>query len=223
MKLAIFDFDGTLFPKDTLPFLLSQRKDLHCSRFTTYKLYLSLIPLFLKYKLEILTKLSREQMKVLAVKKFNYIFKGMSEPELITFFSGCSEKAQDLLNKSVVQEVERARAEGFHTVLLSGTYDYLLAEVGKSLHFDTVIGTKMHFTNGRFDPDVDLEIVIGEMKLKRVYQAFENQEINWEESRAYADGFSDLDLLLAVGSPIAVRPDAKLRALAEEKKWRIIS
>lgn len=222
MKLAIFDFDGTLFPKDTLPFLLSQAKELNCSRFKGYGIYLSMIPLFIKYKLEIVTKLSREEMKLLAVKKFNHLFKGMTEQELITFFSLCSVKAQPLLNKSVVQEVEKAQREGFHTVLLSGNYDYLLKCIGEQLKFDTVIGTKMQFKNGMFDPDIDLEVVIGGRKLEKVYAHFSGRNINWEGSMAYADGYSDLDLLRAVGCPIAVNPDAKLKMIASEKKWKVI-
>jgi len=223
MKLAIFDFDGTLFPKDTLPFLLSQSKDLKCSRLTGYRIYLSMIPLFLKYKLEIVTKLSREQMKLLAVKKFNHLFKGMTEQELIAFFSICSEKAQPLLNEAVVQEVQKARSEGFHTVLLSGTYTYLLDHIGQQLGFDTVIGTKIQFANGVFDPCMDLEVVIGDLKLKNVNACFSNQEIDWEQSIAYADGYSDLDLLQAVGCPVVVNPDAKLKAIAEKNNWRIIA
>ncbi len=223
MKLAIFDFDGTLFPKDTLPFLLSQYKDLGCSRLTCYKIYLTMIPLFIRYKLEIVTKLSREQMKLIAVKKFNYIFKGKTEEELITFFERSTSKVKGLLNKRVVKEVERARTEGFHTVLLSGTYDYLLANLGKHLGFDTVIGTKMHFTNGTFDPNIDPEIVIGDLKLKKVYDMFKGQEVNWQESRAYADGYSDIDLLEAVGQPVAVHPEAKLKEIAIQRNWQIIS
>lgn len=223
MKLAIFDFDGTLFPQDTLPFLLSKWKNLKCSRFICYKTYLALIPLFLKYKLEIVTKLSREQMKLLAVKKFNTIFTGMTEQELIEYFLICSKEIEGLLNEAVVREVEKARAEGFHTVLLSGTYDYLLNSIGEHLAFDTVIGSKMHFNKGVFDSAKELEIVIGDLKLKKMQERFNKELVDWEASRAYADGYSDLDLLYAVGNPVAVNPDTKLKSIAVEKNWRIMN
>jgi HAD superfamily hydrolase (TIGR01490 family) len=222
MKLAIFDFDGTLFPKDTLPFLLSQWKTYKGSQWAYYKIVLWMIPLFLKYKMQIVTKMSREQMKVLAVKKFNTIFSDMTEQELIDFFAICSGKMIGLLNDSVVREVKLARSEGFHTVLLSGTYEYLLGSVGKFLEIDTVIGSKMNFTNGKFDPDIDPEIVIGQLKLKKVCERFANQPIDWQESRAYADGYSDLELLQAVGYPVAVNPEAKLEMIAQGENWKII-
>lgn len=222
MKLAIFDFDGTLFLKDTLPFLLSQWRKLNCSRLRYYKILISLVPLFWRYKLGLGGKLSREQMKVLAVRKFNYLFEGMTEQRLMIFFSSCAQKARSSLNETVVREIGRAKTEGFHTVLLSGTYRYLLDKVGADLGFDTVIGTEMAFNHGKFDPDISPEIVIGELKLQKVQAYFQGQDINWRESRAYADGYSDLDLLSAVGQPIAVYPDDQLKMVALKKGWTIL-
>lgn len=223
MKLAIFDFDGTLFSKDTLPFLLSKWKILKCSRFTYYRIYLSIILLFLKYKLEKITGLSREQMKVQAVRKFNRIFAGRTEQELIGYFLICSQEITGLLNQTVVNEVKKARAEGFHTVLLSGTYTYLLKNIGEYLAFDTVIGSEMGFKKGLFDPNEELKIVIGDRKLEKIREYFPKESVDWEGSKAYADGYSDIDLLQAVGNPVAVNPDTKLKPIALEKNWRILT
>ncbi|KUO63092.1 MAG: hypothetical protein APF84_11230 [Gracilibacter sp. BRH_c7a] len=222
MKLAIFDFDGTLFPKDTLPYLLTRRKYLKCSRFTIYKIYISLIPLFFQYKLGLFAKLSREEMKLQAVRKFNPIFNGMNEQELKDFFMICSQEVQGLFNKSVLKEVQKARDEGFHTVLLSGTYHEFLQNIGDQLEFDTVIGSQMYFNHGKYDSKKETEIVIGDLKLKKIIERFGYEEVDWEASRAYADGYSDLKLLQAVGQPIVVNPDAKLKAVAIDKKWMIL-
>jgi hypothetical protein len=46
LKLAIFDFDGTLFPKDSLKFLLSEWKRLEYSKLKYYKIFSSLFILF---------------------------------------------------------------------------------------------------------------------------------------------------------------------------------
>ena len=223
MKLAIFDFDGTLFPKDTLPFLLTEWKQLKCSRFKIYKTYLAFIPLFFQYKLGVFTKLSREQMKIQAVRKFNTIFDGMTEQDLNEFFLSCSQKIAGQLNKTVVQEVKRARDEGFHTVLLSGTYNDLLQIISQQLEFDTAIGSEMYFDNGIFDSTKELKIIIGDQKLKKIHEHFSKEQVDWDGSRAYADGYSDLDLLQAVGQPIAVNPDAELKVVATENNWRSMS
>ncbi|HHV65172.1 MAG TPA: HAD-IB family hydrolase [Peptococcaceae bacterium] len=223
MKLAIFDFDGTLFLKDTLPFLLSRWKYLKCSRFTLYKTVLSLLPLFVKYKLENASKLSREEIKLQAVRKFNRLFYGRSEQELREYFETCAMEIAGLLNENVVAEVEKAKADGFHTVLLSGAYHYLLKNVGDYLGFDTVIGSEMHFKDGLYDHMSEFQPIIGDIKMSKIQEVFGNKDVDWQASRAYADSYSDLGLLLKVGNPVAVRPDSMLKEVAEEKKWRIIT
>lgn len=221
LKLAIFDFDGTLFPKDTLPYLLKQWNKLHYSKTKYIKTYISLITLYLKYKSGIKSKLSREQMKLIAMERFNGIFEDMTEHDIKAYFHKCAKGLEGLLNRSVVSEVEDARLNGYHTVLLSGSYDCLLNNISEYFKFDTVIGTKMHFNNNLYDLSKELEVISGETKVKRIQEKFES--IDWEASRAYADSFSDIHILKSVGQPIAVNPDTKLRAIATELSWRIIS
>ncbi|MFZ7133169.1 MAG: HAD family hydrolase [Eubacteriales bacterium] len=221
MKLAIFDFDGTLFPKETLPFLLMQWKKLHYSKSKYIKTYVSLITLYIKYKLGIESKFSREQMKLMAVGKFNKIFEDLTEQEIKEYFDKSAKALEGLLNKSVVSEVEAAREDGYHTVLLSGSYEYLLNNIGDYLKFDTVIGTKVYFNKNLYDSSKEPEIYSGESKLKKIYKEFKS--IDWEASRAYADSYSDIYLLQSVGQPVAVNPDTKLKTIAIELDWRIIS
>lgn len=224
MKLAIFDFDGTLFPKDSLSFLLSKWKALKCSRFAYYRTLFSLIPLFLRYKLSIGTKPAWEEMKLLAVHKFNKIFSGRNEQEIEEYFSVCAQGITGLLNEAVVMELEKARADGFHTVLLSGTYLPLLLNIGEHLGFDTIIGSEINYTDqGLFAVEREPEIVIGNRKLQKIRETFSKEEVDWQGSLAYADGLSDLDLLQAVGNPVVVRPEAQLKDLAIENGWRILA
>lgn len=221
MKLAIFDFDGTLFPKDTLPFLLTQWKNLNYSKSKYIGTYASLISLYIKYKLGLESKLSREQMKLIALERFSKIFKDMTEQELKEYFYKCSGELQSMLNKSIVAEVKDARSNGYHTVLMSGSYDYLLYNISEYLQFDTVIGTKVYFNNNIYDSSRKLEIISGELKLKKIREKFES--IDWKSSRAYADSYSDIHILKSVGEPIAVNPDTRLKAIAADMNWRIIS
>jgi len=125
-----------------------------------------------------------------------------------------------LLNESIIVEVNKARLNGYHTVLLSGSYEYLLNSIGKYLEFDSVIGTRIYFKEDKFDLSRELEVASGESKLRRINEKFES--INWNESLAYADSYSDIHILKAVGQPVAVNPDTKLKVIADEMKWRII-
>ncbi len=168
MKLAIFDFDGTLFCKDTLLFLLNQWKKQKKSRLRYLRVYGSLIPLSIQYKLGIKSNLSKEEMKLLAVSKFNNIFIDMTEQQIKEYFYECSIEIKEYLNKSIITEVEKVRRLGYHTVLLSGSYEQLLKYIGDDLGIDTVIGTKMNFGNEVFDNNKEVQIISGSLKLEKI-------------------------------------------------------
>ena len=46
---------------------------------------------------------------------------------------------------------------------------------------------------------------------------------NWEISRAYADHYSDRDLLGSAAHPYAVSPDVLLRRYAKKRGWDILN
>ncbi|WP_105616268.1 HAD family hydrolase [Vallitalea okinawensis] len=224
MKLAIFDFDGTLFPKDTLPFLLSQWKANNYSSVKLLRVNLPLIPLYITYKLGLKSKLTREQMKLRAFQGFHEILKGMSEKEIKHYLTSSAEAIIKELNSEIVTEVHRVHQSGYHTVLLSGSYSLLLDKIAEYLEIDTVIGTEIRFdSQGIIDLSKDLNVASGQSKVHRLQDYFKNHSIEWEGSCAYADSYSDIHLLQTVGQPIVVNPDNELRSIATQTNWRIIS
>lgn len=223
IKLAVFDFDGTLVKKDTLPFLLSLWRKFGYSKQKYYKVYFSLVLLYIKYKLGIESKLSREEMKLIAVDKFSNLFEGMAEQEIEEYFLRCSEVIKDTLNEHVVTEVLSAKTNGYYTVLLSGTYDYVLNYIGDYLGINTVIGTKINFNNGIYDSSRKSEIFSGIKKLEAINKYFNKEQINWKESISFADSYSDVHLLRAFGNAVVVNPDNKLKEEAEKSNWKIIN
>jgi phosphoserine phosphatase len=47
-------------------------------------------------------------------------------------------------------------------------------------------------------------------------------DVDWAASFAYGDSFTDHYMMDLVGHPVAVYPDAKLHALAQEKNWEVL-
>lgn len=223
MKLAIFDFDGTLFPNDTLAFLLSQWKKQGYSKKKYYNTIIPVALLYLKYKTGMKSKYTREEMRLIAMDRFNRIFIGMSEAEVKAFLDECFEPIKNRLYPTIVAELKRTQENGYHTILLSGAYRNVLESLADHLNVDTLIGTKMHFKDGMFDPDMPLEVVSGPLKYEKIKMHFKDEEIDWETSTAYADSLSDLTILEAVGKPIAVDPDDELKKIATERNWHIIA
>ena len=223
MKLAIFDFDGTLFPKDTLPFLLTEWRHEGRSLRRLFAAYASVGALYVRYKLGWDHGLSREMMRRTALQRVTRLFTGMSEAEISAFFKRNAELIVPLLRSSVLAELRRAKEQGYHTVLLSGGYETLMVHVGTVIGIDTMIGTALYYKNGIVDAERELDIVCGDGKEERLSTAFAGQMVEWAESIAYADSYSDLPILRRVGHPVAVCPDRDLAAMLPALGWRVIA
>ena len=63
-----------------------------------------------------------------------------------------------------------------------------------------------------------------EGKVTRVQQWLQLRGLTWAdvESTFYTDSINDLSLMDTVTHPVATNPDARLRAIAEARRWRIL-
>lgn len=219
MKLAIFDFDGTLLNDDTLPVLGREWLRQKRSRARYYQVLLSVTPVLLKYKAGLI---GREAMKGQAFKRFNRIFTGMSRPAVDEFFRQAYPHIRELFNEAVVDEIRLAREQGFHCVLLSGAYIELLKLVSRDLGMDTVLGARLAFRDEVYDHRGETRFVDGAKKRAMLLEAFAGQNVDWEQSRAFGDSFADICIIETVGERVAVNPDLELLQHAQKNQWRIV-
>lgn len=222
MKLAIFDFDGTLFPRETLPFLMKCWQQMGYPRTTLAAALAKLLPLYLAYKMKRKAGADSEQMRMRAVSAFNVLFTGMTRQQMREFFRETAARMADLFNMAVVQEIDELQKKDYHIVLLSGAYHMLLEEIAQQLNMDTAIGTPQRFEDDILKGTNTSDVVMGEQKAQRLLCWVGEREIDWCSSWAYADSFSDVVLLQLVGNPVAVSPDQELEGLAKNSGWRII-
>lgn len=218
-KLAIFDFDGTLFTGDTLPYIGKAWKKQTGQHFRYYLLYAKIAPVLIMYKLKLIT---REKLKYLAVKNFQAIFRGMKKAEIATLFTTVFQQIRPFFNEKVIAEINEAKKEGYHTVLLSGCYAGLLEVIAQNLGFETVLGMELSFQNNLFDHHAPLRFIDGERKQEMLHTYFREEKIDWQQSRSFADSITDLPILTPVGQPTAVNPEPRLFKVATEHNWRII-
>lgn len=78
------------------------------------------------------------------------------------------------------------------------------------------IGTPVEYVNGKVRLATDL--VASERKIEQVLHRLNVNRVDY----AYGDTLMDVPLLEHADHPVAVYPDAKLRALAQERGWEII-
>lgn len=220
MKLAIFDFDGTLLMKDTLPTLGREWLRQNKSLFTYIKIYAAIIPFLIFYKLKIM---SRETMKKAAMDRFDKLFTNMGKEDIEDFFQKAYPYVRQHFNPQVIEEIKKAKLEGYHLVLLSGAYANLLNLVAQEFAVDTVIAVEITYKNNIFDHEREVPFIDGQSKLALLKQRFANEEIDWQSSCSYGDSYSDLAVMAIVGQPVAVNPDKGLYSYVQENNWRVIN
>jgi len=78
--------------------------------------------------------------------------------------------------------------------------------------------------SGWYTGEIDGTPTMREGKVRRMEQWLAARQLSWGdvESTFYSDSMNDVPLLEKVDHPVATNPDARLRALAQERGWRIL-
>jgi len=131
------------------------------------------------------------------------------------------EDVQPRLRASMLAVVAAHRAAGDAIVLLSGTLDFLGAEVARVLHADATACTVLERRAGIFTGHVVPPYPHGAGKLQVLESLARTVDLDLAASHAYANHGSDAAHLARVGFAHAVEPDPRLRHLARTRGWRI--
>ena len=79
----------------------------------------------------------------------------------------------------------------------------------------------MAIEDGRYTGEI-VYYAYGEGKAEAMRALASERGYDLDECFAYSDSFTDLPMLDAVGHPVAVNPDAALRAVAIERDWPVV-
>ena len=219
MRIAIFDFDGTFYANETFQLMMDQLKS-HPTYSPLYKpFFRTILKPYISYKLKLLPE---SKMKERSMQIYLNALQELSREEIHQYFQEMKPAIQKDLNKHVVERYQEHRKNGDYTMLVSGAYTPFLLEVTSEFEFDQIIGTDVPFTNETIDSRQSIYHIQGNRKTEKILSCLADKDVDWSKSYAYGDSYSDLPVLQSVGNPVAVRPDAKLEAVALEKKWEII-
>ena len=122
--------------------------------------------------------------------------------------------------------VERHRGLGELIALTTATNRFLIELTAAELGFEHAIAVEPACRGDLFTGDFSGPINFKEGKIDCLdawLAARGARRADFAEIRFYSDSRNDLPLLSAVSHPVAVDPDAILRAHAEQKGWPIIS
>ena len=122
--------------------------------------------------------------------------------------------------------VAQHRDAGERLVLTTATNRFLAAPIAASLGIDELIATELEIAaNGDFSGRTAGIVNMRAGKVARIAAWLDAQHLPpaaLDAATFYSDSVNDLPLLEAVGTPVAVDPDARLRAEATKRGWRVV-
>ncbi len=160
-------------------------------------------------------------------KYFNDIFyrnyEGIGEDRLWVLGEEVFEK---VLRKRVFQDMvelmKRSRAEGYKQVLITGGIEQMAKPLADYLEVDACFANRLEIIRGKATGRLLPPVLAGPEKAAFLRRYAIENEMDLNLCRAYADSGSDIPMLSSVGRPVAVNPDANLRATATAHDWPII-
>jgi HAD superfamily hydrolase (TIGR01490 family) len=218
MNLALFDLDNTLIAGDSdfewAQFLIEQKaldRELHEARnlefYEQYKAGTLDIHEFLDFQLKPLARHSRSQLDVW-------------HSEFMC------KKIMPIIAPGAKELIEKHMLDGDLCIIITATNSFVTTPIAHALGISNLIATDPEEKNGEFTGQVKGTPCFREGKIERLENWLDANNLTWLsflQSWFYSDSLNDLPLLSKVTHPVAVDPDATLRAHAEENDWPVIS
>ena len=136
-----------------------------------------------------------------------------------------AETLDEIIDPMVYQEaldlMADHRAAGRDIVIISSSGTDVVEPIGARLGADLAIGTQVAIEDGRYTGEI-VYYAYGEGKAEAMRALASERGYNLDDCFAYSDSLTDLPMLDAVGHPVAVNPDAALRAVAIERDWPVV-
>ncbi len=130
---------------------------------------------------------------------------------------------KDLYRPGGLEAVDRHRAQGDTLVLLSSASIYLGRFVQTALDLDDVLCSEFEVgPDGNYTGEPKLPLCYGKGKLVLGNQYLQARNESLREATFYSDSMSDLPMMAAVGHPVAVNPDPRLRKEATRRGWPVV-
>lgn len=107
-------------------------------------------------------------------------------------------------------------------VLASSSVDFMLRPLADYYGIKDIIASSFEFNGEISACRFKDEPAFKNAKLKKVKEYLKERNIDIQNCSFYSDSFHDLPLLKAVGKPVAVNPDRRLKKYAIEKNWEIL-
>lgn len=182
MKLALFDFDGTITKKDTvIDFIIFS-----CGRFKSTLAAIVLLPVFFLFNLKVI---SHHRAKEII---FTFFYRNWKLEKLMGFIEQYSEnRLHTLIRESALQRIEWHKNRGDRVVIVSGTMDILIKKWCQSRGIG-LIATVLIIKDGKITGKLKSNCYSHE-KVRRIKSEYDLNEFSYIYS--YGDSPGDRPML----------------------------
>lgn len=125
--------------------------------------------------------------------------------------------------KPAIRLVNKHRFKGDTVLVITATNRFVTEPIVKLFGIDNLLATTPEFIDNHFTGKFEGIPCFQEGKVKLLEEWLKNSKETMKGSFFYSDSHNDIPLLELVDNPIAVDPDEKLRDLALQRDWSIIS
>lgn len=126
------------------------------------------------------------------------------------------------LYEGVVEHIGGLRSQGSRILLVSSSPGIVLQPLAEYLGAERVLSTPVRIEDGKIAGSGHGPPCYGEGKLHWAEAWAAENQVNMDETAAYADNWSDRALLLRSGRAVVVHPHGRLLRLARKHGWMII-
>lgn len=121
-----------------------------------------------------------------------------------------------------LEAIKMHRQRGDHLVLLTSSTNYIADFIKHDLLLDANLCTRLQIDEKGLFTGIPIEpLSFGKGKLQLAHAHAKKHNIELNKCTFYSDSFADMPVFKAVGFPIAVNPDIRLRYQAKRFGWPI--
>ncbi|MFI8777985.1 HAD-IB family hydrolase [Brachybacterium paraconglomeratum] len=214
-SLAVFDLDGTVLATNIVQQYFAVVRATRPRRTWPAEIggLLAAVPGYLRAD-------QRDRSEL--IRLVNRRYKGYRAEELRTLMKGeAGRRIRASIRPEALETIERHRAAGHRTVLVSGALDVLVEPLADL--FDEVVATHMdEDSSGVMTGYLATPPLVDEARANWLRKYADLHGANLSTSYGYGDSHADAAWLALVGTPAAVAPDLGLYAVAKKKRWQIL-
>ena len=150
-------------------------------------------------------------------------FKGVSRDRLFSLGEEYCERILIAhLFPRAVELIEANRAAGIEPVLVTGSPDFIVAPLARHLGLVDFVANRFIFSRGRATGRLAEPVMAGDEKAVWCAGYAASHDMDLRDCWGYADSHYDTAFLAALGHPVAVNPDRRLRAAALSRQWPVL-